>query len=106
LGLDFSLAENAALRLGDILRLCGAGTELDGDVTVTVRSLLADNLETFQAQNGDRHVPAIILEQAGHPQLLRDHASAHDPCSYTEAPSGGFPRVRASAQKCDASPRL
>jgi hypothetical protein len=36
LGLDFGLAEGAALRLGDILRLGRAGAELNGGIAITI----------------------------------------------------------------------
>jgi hypothetical protein len=38
LGLHFGLAEGAALRLGDILRLGRAGAELDGGIAVRLAS--------------------------------------------------------------------
>jgi hypothetical protein len=79
LGLDFGLAEVAALRLGDILCLGRASAELNRDIAVTVLFAARHDLDILKHQNGNRHVPAIILEQAGHPHLLSDHASAHDP---------------------------
>ena len=45
LGLDLGLAERAALRLGDVLRLGRAGAELDGGVAVAVRFAAADDLQ-------------------------------------------------------------
>jgi len=78
LGLDFGLAEMAALRLGDILALRRTGAGLAGSLTVTILFANGNDLTAFEGQNGDRHVAAVVLEQAGHPQLLRDHASAHD----------------------------
>ena len=85
LGLDFGLAERPALRLGDVLRLGRAGAECDGGVAVLVCLANGDDLHIVQLQDGDRHVPSVRLEQAGHPHFLRDHASAHDQCSSTEA---------------------
>ena len=86
LGLDLGLAEGDALRLGDVLRLGRAGAELDGGVAVAVLFAAADDLQLVQLQDGDRHVPTVRLEQAGHSDLLRDHAGAHDQNSSTEAP--------------------
>ena len=82
LGLDLGLAERDALRLGDILRLGRAGAQLDGGVAVAILLAAADDLDIFKLENGDGHMAPVRLEQAGHPHLLRDHASAHDPCSY------------------------
>ena len=79
LGLDLGLAERGALRLGDVLRLRLARAELDGGIAVTVHFAAADDLQLFQLQDGNRHVPTVRLEQAGHSDLLRDHAGAHDP---------------------------
>ena len=69
LGLDLGLAERAALRLGDILRLGLAGAELDGGVAVAIRLAAADDLDIFKLENGDGHVAPVRLEQAGHPHL-------------------------------------
>src|SRR6185312_2755430 len=66
LGLDLGLAESAALRLGDVLGLGLARAELDGGITVAVLFTPADDLQLFQLQDGDRHVPTVRLEQAGH----------------------------------------
>src|SRR5690348_6986194 len=78
LRLDLGLAERGALRLGDVLCLGLAGAKLDGGVAVAVRLAAADDLQLFQLQNGDGHVPTVRLEQARHSDLLRDHAGAHD----------------------------
>src|SRR3546814_2188983 len=57
---------------------------------------------------------AVVLEQAGHPHFLRDHASAHDPVlpnRGTPGPFQGCLRIRSSIEpmfqpgKCEASPR-
>src|SRR5204863_91557 len=66
LGLHFGLAEMAALRLGDILALRRAGAELDGRIAVTILFADGDDLHALESQNGDRHVAAVVLEQAGH----------------------------------------
>jgi hypothetical protein len=78
LRLDFGLAESHALRLGNILGLRLASAKLDGAIAVTVLLAAADDLYIVQLQDGDRHVPTVRLEQAGHSDLLRDHAGAHD----------------------------
>ena len=82
LGFDFGLAENCSLRLVDVLGLGLAGAELDGGVAIPIGLAAADDLDIFKLENRDRHVAPVRLEQAGHPHFLRDHASAHDPCSY------------------------
>ena len=79
LWLNFGLAEKAALRLGDILCLGDACTKLNGRIAVTFCFAARDDLKPFQLQDGDRHVAAVVLEQAGHAHLLRDHAGTHDP---------------------------
>src|SRR3546814_3380740 len=76
LGLDLGLAEMAALRLGDVLGLGAAGADLDGGVAVPILFADGNDLHAFERQNGDRHMAAVVLEQAGHPHFLRDHASA------------------------------
>ena len=81
LGLNLGLAIGTTLRLGDILRLRRAGTQLDGHIAVAFLIAHGDDLTAFEAQDGDGHVAAIILKQAGHPHFLRDHASPHDPYS-------------------------
>src|SRR3546814_1440783 len=81
----FRSAIDAALRLRHILRLGRAGTELDGHIAVAVLIAHGDDLTAFEAQDGDGHVAAIVLKQAGHPHFLRDHASPHDLHSSTEA---------------------
>ena len=85
LGLDLGLAESDALRLGDVLGLRLARAELDGGIAVAVRFAAADDLHVVQLQDGNRHVPTVRLEQAGHSDLLRDHAGAHDQTPHTEA---------------------
>ena len=78
LGLDRGLAEMAALRLGDVLRLGDACAKLDGGVAVGIHFAAGNDLQAFELQDGDRHMPTVGLEQAGHSHLLRDHAGAHD----------------------------
>ena len=96
LGLDFGLAEVAALRLGDILRLGHARAELQRGIAILVLIADGDDLNAFERQNGDRHVAAVVLEQAGHPHFLRDHASAHDPLLLNRGTPGPIPRVLAN----------
>jgi hypothetical protein len=86
LGFHLGLAERRPLRLGDILRLRLARAQLNGGVAVPVLFAAADDLHLVQLQNGNRHVPSVRLEQASHADLLGDHAGAHDPHSFTEAP--------------------
>src|SRR5690242_1789446 len=95
LRLDLGLAEVTALRLGDILGLGAARADLDGDIAVLIHFATGDDLNAFERQNGDRHVAAVVLEQAGHPHFLRDHASAHDPLLLNRGTPGPIPRVLA-----------
>ena len=78
LGLDLGLAERRALRLGDVLGLGLAGAELHGGIAVAVRLAAADDLQLLELEDGDGHVPAVRLKQAGHADFPCDHASAHD----------------------------
>ena len=101
LRLHLGLAEMAALRLGDVLHLGGAGAQLERGIAVASRFLAGHDLNVFERQDGDRHVAAVLLEQAGHPHFLRDHASAHDHAPYTEAPQ----TIRGACQpELDACP--
>jgi hypothetical protein len=100
--LHFSLAEMAALRLGDILGLGGACAELDGRIAVAIGFAARHDLNIVERQDGDRHVAAVLLEQAGHPHFLRDHAGAHDHTPSTEAHGQFRGRVQ---PETDASPR-
>ena len=81
-----------ALRLGNVLLLGFASTQLKRDVTVTFGSADRNHLAIFKRKDGDRHVPTIFLEQAGHTHLLRDHAGAHDLILLTEAFEGPSPK--------------
>ena len=103
LGLDLGLAEMAALRLGQVLGLGRAGAELDGGIAVALRLAAADDLDIVERQDGDRHVPAVFLEQAGHPHFLRDHASAHDQTPHDRGPAGPS-RGRVQARKTMRAP--
>ena len=89
-------------RLGEVLRFRGAGAELDRDIAVAIRLAARDDLHAFEAQDGDRHMAAVVLEQAGHPHFLGDHASAHDPfLSYQRLPD----REERDQQKGPGCPR-
>src|SRR5690606_38594405 len=79
------LGEMLALRLGDVLLLGFARADLDSDVSVTIGSAMRNHLTILQRQNGDRHVAAVLLEQARHPGFLGGHACAHGPTPSTEA---------------------
>ena len=50
LGLHLGLAEMAALRLGDVLRLGRAGAELDGDIAVAAVLAAGDDLQSSSAR--------------------------------------------------------
>jgi hypothetical protein len=77
LGFNFRLGEVTALRLGDILGLGNASAQLKGDITVALDFLTCDDLRTLKAEDRDGDVTSVVLEQAGHPDFLSDHASAH-----------------------------
>src|SRR3546814_15103254 len=60
---DLGLAIGAALRLGDILRLRRSGAQLDGHIAVAFLIANRDDLAAFETQDGDGHVPAIVLDR-------------------------------------------
>src|SRR5690606_25801626 len=72
------LGEMLTLRLGDVLLFRLASTKLDGEIAVTLTGAVADDLAILERQDGDRHMAAILLRQAGHPDFFSDHATAHD----------------------------
>ena len=74
--------------------LLDVGAELNGIVAVIVGRALGNDLQIVERQDGDGHMAAVVLEQAGHSHFLRDHAGAHDQTPHTEAPEK--PRGRAS----------
>src|SRR5690606_29436831 len=79
LRLDLALGKVAAHRLGDILRLARADTELQRLIAVLVGRAVRDDLAIVELQHRDRHVLAPVREDAGHAELLCDYAGAHDP---------------------------
>ena len=81
-----SLGEGFALRFVDVLLLGLARTHLDREVTIAIFGAVSSDLTIFQSQNGDRHVPTVLLEEAGHPDFLCDNACAHRKTPNTEAP--------------------
>ena len=92
LWLYFCFREVATLRLGDILRLGDASTELHGDIAIPINFATGDDLIAFQRKNGHGNMTTIFIEDACHPNLLRDHASAHDLLLLkTEAHGDPFP---------------
>ncbi len=90
LGLDLGGGEVAALGLGRVLGLLGAGAKLDGDIAVALARPLRHDLAVLEAQHRYRDVATIVLEQAGHPHFLRDHATAHDQFLSLRGPRGGM----------------
>ena len=75
LGLHRGGGEVAALRLRRVLDLGKAGAELHGACSrssPTVR--WADDLAAVELEHGHRHLLAGVGEQAGHADLLCDHA--------------------------------
>ncbi|GLV22596.1 hypothetical protein TomMM35A_24430 [Sphingobium sp. TomMM35A] len=77
LRLHFRLREMATLRLGDILDLRDARTELNRDITVTIDFLASHDLIALKGQNRNGNMTSVLLEQTGHPDFLSDHACAH-----------------------------
>src|SRR3546814_2804357 len=61
---DLGLAIGAALRLGDILRLRRSGAQLDGPIAVAFLIANRDDLAAFEPQDGNGHVPALLLKPA------------------------------------------
>ena len=93
LGLHLGLAEVAALRLGNVLGLGAPGAKLDGGVAVGVHLATGDDLKRLELEDGDRHMPTVVLEQAGHPHFLRDHAGTHDLVLPYRGTRGTIPKV-------------
>jgi hypothetical protein len=92
LRLNLGLRKVATLWLGNILGFGRSGAKLNSDVTVTIQRTLRNDLAIFQRKNGNGNVTTIFLEDARHADLLRDHASAHDPFLLnTEAHGDPFP---------------
>src|SRR3546814_19777573 len=87
---DLGLAIGAALRLGDILRLRRSGPQLDGHIAVAFLIANRDDLATFETQDGDGPVPAIVLKQAGNTHFLPVNATPHAPTS-SPKPGGPLP---------------
>jgi len=77
LQLDLGDREIAALGLGDVLDLAGAGAELKRDVAVLLFGAVGDDLAIGKAQHRDRHVCAGLGKDPGHPDLLCDHTGTH-----------------------------
>ena len=97
------LGEMLTLRLGNVLLLGFARTDLKREVAVAIGGTVRNDLTVFQREDGHGNVTSILLEQAGHPDFLCDNASAHRKTPNTEAPTA-HPKVRASPF-FDASPR-
>ena len=77
LRLDLSLGEVAAHALGRVLRLLGAGAQLEGHVAVLVAGAVGDDLTAFEAEHGHRDVAAGFIEEAGHAEFLGEDAGSH-----------------------------
>ena len=84
---DLSFAEGTALRLVDILGLCHASTQLNRNIAIGFLIANTDHLTALKAEHGDGNMATIVLKQAGHPHLLRDHASTHDQFSSLQRPT-------------------
>jgi hypothetical protein len=77
LGLHLGDRELAALGLGQVLRLGGAGAELHGDVAVLLARALSHDLAVVQPEHRHGDVRAVRHEDAGHAQLLCDQSRTH-----------------------------
>src|SRR5262245_8315007 len=87
LGLDVGHREVAAIRLGEVLGLAGAGAELQRHVAVLVLGAVGDDLAIGKSQHRHRHVLAAVRKDAGHPDLLCDHPGTHVRCPYLSRPA-------------------
>ncbi len=74
---DLGDCELAAIRLGDVLGLHGAGAELEGGVAVLLLRALTHDLAVLEAEHGHGDVRAVLHEQSGHPHLLCDQTRTH-----------------------------
>ena len=70
---DRSLGEVPALRLGGVLHLGEAGTELKRGVAVLFFGHVGNDLTAVEPQDRHRHLLSRIGVDAGHAQLLCDH---------------------------------
>jgi len=70
LRLDGGLREMAAQRLGRVLHLGQAYTELNSGVAVLLLGALRHHLAILHAQHGDGHMLAGIVVDARHAHLL------------------------------------
>src|SRR6185312_1900298 len=77
LRLDLRRGEVAAHRLRDVLYLASARAELQRDVAVLFRRAVREHLAAFDLEHSHRHVLARVRKDAGHADLLCDHAGAH-----------------------------
>src|SRR3546814_20519504 len=78
LGFNFRFGEVVALRLGDIFWFRGAGTELESYIAILFVFTAGDDLALRKTQTGNRHVAAIVLQQACHSPFSRAHAITPD----------------------------
>src|SRR5688572_3881011 len=88
LGLDLGLGEVAAVGLAHVLDLGLAVAELDGGVLVLLFRADSDNLQLIHLQNGDGHVLALVIEDAGHADLLGEETATHGPVPSLPCPLG------------------
>ena len=77
LGLNGSLGKMPPFGLGCTLRLPETRTQLHRGIAVFVGRARGDNLAIAEFQNGDRNMPPVFGEEAGHAQFLRDDSGAH-----------------------------
>src|SRR5579875_18397 len=82
-GFDLGLGEIAARRLAHVAGAARTRAELERDIAVRLLGPVGDHLALCKAQHGHRHVFAGFGEQAGHADLLCDHAGTHGPSHLT-----------------------
>src|SRR5258708_15602114 len=90
-GLDLGDRELAALCLGQIDGLAGAGAELQRDIAVLLAGAMTQYLAIAQLEHGHRDMFAGLRKDPRHPDLLCDHSVAHRraSCSFCPLTSDG-----------------
>jgi hypothetical protein len=74
---DTCLGKVLALRLGDILMLGFARTQLKREITIPLEGAVSNHLAILQRKNSHGHMLPVLSKEAGHPDFLGDNASAH-----------------------------
>src|SRR6266540_1251379 len=85
-GLDLGDGEMAAGSFGQILRLAGAGAELQRHIAVVFFGAVGDDLTIGEPQHRDRHMLASLGEDASHSDFLCNYPGTHGLLSYLCGP--------------------